>query len=45
MTTLNPRHGRHADEGAAGREGQQTIPPQSQVSGGPETPLELGSTG
>jgi membrane protein len=25
--------------------GQQTIPPQSQVSGGPDTPLELGGTG
>jgi len=24
---------------------QETIPPQSQVSGGPETPLELGGTG
>ena len=24
---------------------QQTIPPQSQVSGGPDTPLELGGTG
>ena len=45
MTTLNPRHGRHADEGDAGREAHETIPPQSQVSGGPETPLELGGTG
>jgi membrane protein len=26
-------------------EAQETIPPQSQVSGGPETPLELGGTG
>ena len=25
--------------------GQETIPPQSQVEGGPETPLELGGTG
>ena len=37
MTTLNPRHG--------GPAGQETIPPQSEVSGGPETPLELGGTG
>jgi membrane protein len=34
---MNPRHGRHAS--------QETIPPQSQVSGGPQTPLELGGTG
>jgi membrane protein len=37
MTALNPRRGRHA--------GQETIPPQQEVSGGPETPLELGGTG
>ncbi len=37
MTAPNPRHGRTA--------GQETIPPQSEVSGGPETPLELGGTG
>jgi hypothetical protein len=37
MTARNPRHGRNA--------GQETIPPQSEVSGGPETPLELGGTG
>ena len=37
MTELNPRHGRPAS--------QETIPPQSQVSGGPQTPLELGGTG
>ena len=37
MTALNPRRGRHA--------GQETIPPQREVSGGPETPLELGGTG
>ncbi len=37
MTALNPRRGRHA--------GQETIPPQKEVSGGPETPLELGGTG
>ena len=37
MTAPNPRHGRNA--------GQETIPPQNEVSGGPETPLELGGTG
>jgi len=37
MTVPNPRHGRNA--------GQETIPPQNEVSGGPETPLELGGTG
>jgi membrane protein len=37
MTALNPRRGRHA--------GQETIPPQKEVSGGPQTPLELGGTG
>ena len=37
MTAPNPRHGRNA--------GRETIPPQNQVSGGPETPLELGGTG
>jgi len=44
MTALNPRQNRPApDEGAP--QGQETIPPQSQVEGGPETPLELGGTG
>ena len=37
MTAGNPRHGRNV--------GQETIPPQNEVSGGPETPLELGGTG
>jgi membrane protein len=37
MTAPNPRRGRNA--------GQETIPPQSEVAGGPETPLELGGTG
>jgi len=37
MTALNPRRDRYA--------GQETIPPQKEVSGGPETPLELGGTG
>jgi hypothetical protein len=37
MTALNPRRGRPA--------GQETIPPQQEVSGGPETPLELGGIG
>jgi membrane protein len=45
MTALNPRQDRPArgDEGAP--EGRESIPPQSQVQGGPETPLELGATG
>jgi membrane protein len=37
MTAPNPRHGRNA--------GQETIPPQNEVAGGPETPLELGGAG
>ena len=37
MTGPNPRHGRRAS--------QETIPPQNEVAGGPETPLELGGTG
>ncbi len=50
MTTLNPRNGRPADGGDAGREARaektgESIPPQSEVSGGPQTPLELGGTG
>ena len=45
MTTLNPRHGRPADDGGAGRQGRETIPPQNETSGGPETPLGLGGTG
>ncbi len=45
MTTLNPRQGRPARGGEAGPEGQESIPPQSRVQGGPETPLELGGTG
>jgi membrane protein len=43
MTTPNPRHGRSA--GQSGRGAQETIPPQSDLAGGPETPLELGGTG
>ena len=49
MTTLNPRHGRPAADGVAGRrgpdQGQESIPPQNDVSGGPQTPLELSGTG
>jgi hypothetical protein len=37
MTATNPRRGRHS--------ARETIPPQNEVSGGPETPLELGGTG
>jgi membrane protein len=43
MTTPNPRHGRSAGQG--GRGARETIPPQSDLAGGPETPLELGGTG
>ena len=45
MTAVNPRQGRPARDGEAGPEGLESIPPQSQVQGGPETPLELGGTG
>ena len=45
MTAVNPRQGRPATGGEAGPEGQESIPPQSRVEGGPETPLELGGTG
>ncbi len=53
MTALNPRPGRHTNQenrGGAGRDAAaqpagQSIPPQNEVSGGPETPLELGGTG
>jgi hypothetical protein len=34
-------HRRHALHGKQ----DETIPPQSEVSGGPDTPLELGGTG
>ena len=30
---------------APGRPGEGTIPPRSEVSGGPETPLEIGAAG
>ncbi len=45
MTAPDPRPGRSPGHGAADREAQESIPPQKQVSGGPETPLELGGTG
>jgi membrane protein len=48
MTALNPRHGRHSGYGDAEQKGHQSresIPPQSEVSGGPQTPLEIGGTG
>ena len=49
MTTANPRHGRPAGqaESRQARSGQtgESIPPQNEVSGGPQTPLELGGTG
>jgi membrane protein len=39
MTSPNLRAGRR------GRASRETIPPQNEVSGGPDTPLELGGTG
>ncbi len=49
MTKLDPRRGRHADtenrDGAGREDSGESIPPQSRVSGGPETPLELGGVG
>jgi membrane protein len=41
MTT--PEHRNEPDGGR--RPGTETIPPQNEVSGGPDTPLELGETG
>ncbi|MBV9093917.1 MAG: YihY/virulence factor BrkB family protein [Streptosporangiaceae bacterium] len=43
MTASNPRRGRHT--AADGAKSTETIPPQNKVSGGPETPLELGGAG
>ena len=37
--------GRNGADGAQRRRGTETIPPQNEVSGGPDTPLELGKTG
>ena len=31
--------------GSRRRQGTETIPPQNQVAGGPDTPLELGEAG
>ena len=48
MTAVNPRHGWHSGDGDAEQKSHQSresIPPQSEVSGGPETPLEIGGTG
>jgi YihY family inner membrane protein len=49
MTALNPRHGRSAGQvrsrEARDRQAGESIPPQNEVSGGPQTPLELGGTG
>jgi membrane protein len=36
---------RDGANGSGRREGTETIPPQNEVSGGPDTPLELGETG
>jgi membrane protein len=37
--------GRNGADGTQRRRGTETIPPQNEVSGGPDTPLELGKTG
>ncbi|HEY5398755.1 MAG TPA: hypothetical protein VIL16_25580 [Trebonia sp.] len=34
-----------AEPDTAGRPGEATIPPRSEVSGGPDTPLEIGAAG
>ena len=44
MTRPDSRPGRLGGDEAE-RPGMESIPPQSKVSGGPETPLELGGTG
>jgi membrane protein len=44
MTRLDPRRGQ-AGTDESGRRETESIPPQDEVSGGPETPLELGGTG
>jgi len=44
MTAMNPRSARAA-ENRETREHEESIPPQNEVSGGPQTPLELGGTG
>ncbi|HTQ88075.1 MAG TPA: YihY/virulence factor BrkB family protein [Streptosporangiaceae bacterium] len=41
--TAQSRHSRPGGE--VGRQGTEPIPPQSRVSGGPDTPLELGGAG
>jgi hypothetical protein len=41
MTALNRKRGRHAGTGTS----HETIPPQNEVSGGPQTPLQIGETG
>jgi membrane protein len=48
MTAVNPRHGWPSGDGDAGRKNhpsRESIPPQGEVPGGPETPLEVGGTG
>jgi membrane protein len=44
MTRLNAGHARPGGD-EPGRQGTESIPPQTAVSGGPDTPLELGGTG
>jgi hypothetical protein len=42
MAESDPRSG---TDGTRRRAGTQTIPPQDEASGGPDTPLELGQAG
>jgi membrane protein len=44
MTARSSRKGRPSGDEAS-RQGTESIPPQNEVSGGPDTPLELGGTG
>jgi membrane protein len=44
MTRVNQGRGRPGGD-EADRQGTESIPPQKAVSGGPDTPLELGGTG
>jgi membrane protein len=44
MTMTGPDR-RDGENGSPRRKGTETIPPQNEVSGGPDTPLELGKTG
>jgi len=44
VTTPNPRGGRPPGEAGRRSQARETIPPQSETSGGPQTPFELSGT-